>query len=52
MLLSYDATKIANDLARKITYFELSVEPGYMDEYMAALFFPHTDLLKFPSLKV
>ncbi len=50
MLLSFDATKIANEIARKITYFELSVDPGYMDEYMAALFFPHTDLTKFPSV--
>jgi len=51
ILLSYSAMKKAGDLAKKITYFELSVDPGYMDEYMAALFFPHTDLSKFPSLK-
>ena len=52
ILLSYEAMKKVNEIARKITYFELSVEPGYMDEYMAALFFPHTDLAKFPSIKV
>jgi uncharacterized 2Fe-2S/4Fe-4S cluster protein (DUF4445 family) len=52
ILLSYDAIKQANEIAKKITYFELSVEPGYMDEYMAALFFPHTDLSKFPSIKI
>ncbi len=51
ILLSYEAMKTANEIARKITYFELSVEPGYMDEYMAALFFPHTDLSKFPSVR-
>jgi len=51
ILLSYDKKKKADDIARKITYFELSVEPGYMDEYMAALFFPHTDLSRFPSVK-
>lgn len=51
-LLSYEATKLANEIARKITYFELSVDPGYMDEYMAALFFPHTELSRFPSVKV
>ena len=51
MLLSYDAMKQAHEIAKKITYFELSVEPAYMDEYMAALFFPHTDLNKFPSVK-
>ena len=52
ILLSYEAMKKADEIAKKITYFELSVEPGYMDEYMAALFFPHTDLSKFPSVKV
>jgi uncharacterized 2Fe-2S/4Fe-4S cluster protein (DUF4445 family) len=52
ILLSYEAMKKANEIAKKITYFELSVEPGYMDEYIAALFFPHTDLSKFPSLKI
>lgn len=52
ILLSSEAMKKANDIARKVTYFELSVEPGYMDEYMAALFFPHTDLSKFPSVKI
>ena len=50
-LLSYDAMKKADDIARKITCFELSVEPKYMDEYMAALFFPHTDLNRFKSVK-
>ncbi len=52
MIFSFAAREKANEIARKMTYFELSVEPGYMDEYMAALFFPHTDLTKFPSLKL
>jgi len=51
MLLSVEATKLAEEIARKVTYFELSVDSGYMDEYMAALFFPHTDLNRFPSTK-
>jgi len=52
ILLSNEAMQRAREIARKITYLELSVEPGYMDEYMAALFFPHTDLSKFPSVKI
>jgi uncharacterized 2Fe-2S/4Fe-4S cluster protein (DUF4445 family) len=52
ILLSAQAMQKADEIAKKITYFELSVEPDYMDEYMAALFFPHTDLTKFPSIKV
>jgi uncharacterized 2Fe-2S/4Fe-4S cluster protein (DUF4445 family) len=51
MLLSSVAMKRAREIARKITYFELSVEPKYMDEYMAALFFPHTDLKRFPTFR-
>jgi len=51
MLLSGEANKTAETIARKITYFELSVDSGYMDEYMAALFFPHTDLSRFPSAR-
>ena len=34
-----------------ITNFELSETPSYMDNYVAALFLPHTDLKQFPKLK-
>jgi uncharacterized 2Fe-2S/4Fe-4S cluster protein (DUF4445 family) len=51
VLLSSEAINKANEIAKKMTYFELSVDPGYMDEYTAALFFPHTDLRLFPSVK-
>ncbi|MDP3143022.1 MAG: ASKHA domain-containing protein [Candidatus Omnitrophota bacterium] len=52
ILLSGDALKRVEEIAKKTTYFELSVEAQYMDEYMAALFFPHTDLERFPSVKI
>jgi uncharacterized 2Fe-2S/4Fe-4S cluster protein (DUF4445 family) len=51
VLLSDEALKKADGIARKMTYFELSADPGYMDEYMAALFFPHTDLSKFANVR-
>ena len=51
-LLFNQAMRQTEEIAKKITYFELSVEPGYMEEYMAALFFPHTDLSRFASLKL
>ncbi|MCP4750121.1 MAG: ATP-binding protein, partial [Proteobacteria bacterium] len=38
------------DLARRITYLELSTDPTYMDQYTAALFLPHTDSNRFPSV--
>jgi len=50
-LLSYEARKKADEIARSMACIELSNEPAYMDEYMAALFFPHTDLTRFPSVK-
>ncbi|MDD5120351.1 MAG: ASKHA domain-containing protein [Candidatus Omnitrophica bacterium] len=51
VLLSAQAMSLADKLASKITYFELSVDPAYMEEYSQALFFPHTDLAKFPTVK-
>lgn len=51
ILLSCEAMMDARKLANKMTYLELSTEPIYMDEYTKALFFPHTDLDQFPSLK-
>jgi uncharacterized 2Fe-2S/4Fe-4S cluster protein (DUF4445 family) len=38
------------DLARRMTNVELSADPAYMDHYTGALFLPHTDLGKFPSV--
>ncbi len=48
-LLSQNAWREAAELGRKMTYVELSVGATYMDEYVAALFLPHTDLSLFPS---
>lgn len=50
-LASEDALKKTNDIYKKITYLDLGSEAGYMDEYIAALFFPHTDLRRFPSIR-
>jgi len=50
-LLSVDAFKRAEDIARRMTYFELSVHPEFMNEFVAALFLPHTQMDLFPSVK-
>ena len=50
-LLSSAAFNSCNETAKNITYFELSSDSEYMDEYTAALFFPHTDLKRFPSVE-
>jgi len=39
------------EVTKKMTNFELSDTPSYMDNYIAALFLPHTDMNKFPKLK-
>ncbi|MBF0553859.1 MAG: DUF4445 domain-containing protein [Nitrospirae bacterium] len=49
-LMSDTLRKDLESIASKMTYIELSVVGGYMDEYMSAMFIPHTDLSKFPSV--
>jgi uncharacterized 2Fe-2S/4Fe-4S cluster protein (DUF4445 family) len=39
------------EVTRKMTNFELSETPSYMDNYVAALFLPHTEMNLFPRLK-
>jgi len=39
------------EVTRKMNNFELSDTPSYMDNYVAALFLPHTDINQFPRLK-
>jgi len=49
MLLSREARKLARDIASSATYFELSTDNNFMDEYTRAMFLPHTDIENFPS---
>lgn len=51
MLTSAAARRKAVELANRITYLELNVDPSYMDEYTAALFLPHTDINRFPTAR-
>lgn len=39
------------EVIKKMTNFELSETGSYMDNYVAALFLPHTDMNQFPRLK-
>lgn len=50
MLLSTEAEKKTYEVARNMTYMELSVVPSYMDEFVASCFIPHTDASMFPSV--
>lgn len=51
-LLSREAAARANEIYKNITYLDLGSEPNYMDEYIASLFFPHTDIGRFPSVRL
>ncbi len=50
MVLSRQAEEKVYDLSHNMTYMELSTDPGYMDEFVAACFLPHTDTSLFPSV--
>ena len=49
-LLSRRVLREMKEIARRVTYVELSVGNRFMEEFMSALFLPHTDLSLFPSL--
>lgn len=49
-LVSKKARLLAEEITRKMTYLELSRENTYMEEYLSALFIPHTDEHLFPSV--
>jgi uncharacterized 2Fe-2S/4Fe-4S cluster protein (DUF4445 family) len=50
-LTSEEAFEKCLYVSRSMTNIELSNYPPYMDEYIAALFLPHTDRKLFPSVK-
>ena len=50
-LLSRQLRKDVEDIARKMTYMELSVSRSFMDEYVSALFLPHTNTQEFPTVE-
>lgn len=46
--LSREVLRTARRVASMTTYLELSVNAGFTDHFISALFFPHTDLAQFP----
>jgi uncharacterized 2Fe-2S/4Fe-4S cluster protein (DUF4445 family) len=51
VVVSREFRRRQDRLAGRMTYFDLSTAPGYMDQYTAALFLPHTDPRRFPSVE-
>jgi len=50
-LLSTAYRQEAREICNNMTYVDFSSNPRYMDEFTSALFLPHTDLEKFPSVE-
>ncbi len=49
MAYGTQAEEKCKELAANMTYLELSTHPGYMDNFVAACFIPHTNAALFPS---
>lgn len=49
-LLDRTARERIQDIAARMTYIELSADNSFYDAFMSALFLPHTDLGRFPSV--
>jgi len=50
-LVSMEARKQIRDIAERMTYVELSADNTFYDAFTAALFLPHTEIERFPSVK-
>jgi len=50
VVASRDCRQRQRELARRMTYFDLSTTPSYMTQYTGALFLPHTERERFPSV--
>jgi uncharacterized 2Fe-2S/4Fe-4S cluster protein (DUF4445 family) len=49
-LLSRENRQRVTDVAQRMTYLELSADSSFHDEWMSALFLPHTHITNFPSV--
>jgi uncharacterized 2Fe-2S/4Fe-4S cluster protein (DUF4445 family) len=50
-LLERDAREQIREIASRMTYIELSADNTFYDAFVSALFLPHTDLSRFPSVE-
>jgi uncharacterized 2Fe-2S/4Fe-4S cluster protein (DUF4445 family) len=49
-LLSREHRQKLAAIAARMTYVDLSSDPRYMDSYVKAMFLPHTDMERFPTV--
>ncbi len=51
VLVSREARETAEALSKRIRYLELAADSGFSSEFSQALFLPHKDLDRFPSVR-
>jgi uncharacterized 2Fe-2S/4Fe-4S cluster protein (DUF4445 family) len=49
--LNSDSRNKIRDIANNMTYIELSADNTFYEAFMSAMFLPHTDLHRFPTVK-
>jgi uncharacterized 2Fe-2S/4Fe-4S cluster protein (DUF4445 family) len=50
-LLTQENRKRIREIASKMTYIELSADNTFYEAFMSAMFLPHTDITRFPSVQ-
>ena len=50
-LLSWQARQRVAEIAHRMTYIELSADNSFYDSFMSAMFLPHTDMSRFPTVE-
>lgn len=50
-LLNSESRQKIKDIAGRMTYIELSADNSFYEAFMSAMFLPHTDLDRFPTVK-
>jgi len=52
VLLSRTKRLEVEAIAAKVTYFELNANPSFMEKFSGSKFLPHTDLDRYPSVRI
>ena len=50
-LLDWRKRERITEIAKRMTYIELSADNSFYEAFTSALFLPHTDMSKFPSVE-
>lgn len=50
-LVSSKKRRDAERIAKNVHYLELTVAPEFKDEFISAMYFPHSDINRFPSMR-